>query len=351
MSTDAIGQLQTAIDEVRKSCAADILLFAGPLAYQSERRLNEIVRTHRSRENLLLLVATFGGSADVAYQVVRCLHRNYSKFILFVDSICKSAGTLMALGAHEIIMSDTAEMGPLDVQVQKPGELGEYVSGLTSSQALDTLRSEVFSAFEDYFLKLRYRSGLQISTKMAAEMALRIAIGAFRPIYAQLDPMRLADNTRANMIAYEYGKRIKTENVKDETIERLIRDYPFHGFVIDREEAKELFNEVRAPAEAESKLADFFRRPAEQALEQAEPIIQPLWFPVGRGDSDEHFVGETGEVSEAPSADHRQTHEEAGTTTDPEHDAEGASRGPRDTATDSQPKVTGDDEIPGAASK
>ena len=357
MPEDPLAEVRAVIDAVREAHAADLLLFAGPLAYQSERRLNEIVTRQKNQETVFLALTTFGGSADVAYQVVRCLQRNYKRFILFVDSLCKSAGTLVALGAHEIVMSDTAEMGPLDIQIQKPGELGEYISGLTSSQALDTLRTEVFSAFENYLLNLRYRSGLQIGTRMAAEIAVRMAVGAFRPIYAQLDPMRIADNMRANMIAHEYGQRIKTENVKDDTIERLIRDYPFHGFVIDREEAKKLFNKVRGASGPESNLGDVFRPLAEGALEEDEATIRLISqvTPV-EGDTDEHRDRQAGKVSEASGAHHRPLGEEAerddqanpgnGTDGDAREATDKAS--PRDTPADPQSGVSISEETAGA---
>ncbi len=311
MSTDANAELQTAIQELSSSYSADIVFFAGPLRYPSERRLNDIIRKHKTQENVVLLLNTRGGSADVGYQIVRCLQRCYKDFVLFVDSICKSAGTLVALGANKIIMSDTAEMGPLDVQIQKPGELDEYISGLTSMQALDTLRTELFGTFEGCFLKLRFRSGRQISTKMATEVATRLAVGVFRPVYAQFDPLRLADDMRANLIAHEYGRRIITSNVKDDTIEKLIGDYPSHGFVIDREEAKTLFELVCAPNDAASKIADTLRPIAEKALDGDEPIIKLFSQNIPKtGDTDENGTRETGEVSQTSSPNHRSASEQ-----------------------------------------
>ncbi|HEX4413417.1 MAG TPA: hypothetical protein VH107_07285, partial [Lacipirellulaceae bacterium] len=198
---------------------ADIYMYAGPVVQASERKFNECLVKGKRRTNVISFVTTFGGSADVAYQIVRSARRNYpdGKFTLFVDSVCKSAGTLIALGADEIIMSDTAELGPLDVQLQKQGELGEFVSGLTATQALSTLRDAAFDAFETQFLQLRFKSGGAISTKLAAELAVKLVAGLFRPVYAQIDPMRLGENTRSNRIAQAYGERVKTSNVKDET--------------------------------------------------------------------------------------------------------------------------------------
>jgi hypothetical protein len=200
---------------------------------------------------------TQGGDADSAFRIGRCLQRQYEKgqVILFVSQFCKSSGTLIALGCDEVVMTDEAELGPLDVQFSKPDELFETMSGLTPIQALTTLRSEVFELFEDYFLNLRQRSMLQITTKTATDVAAQLAVGLFKPIYEQIDPMRLGELQRAMMIANEYGERLKRKNLKEGALGRLISGYPSHSFIIDREEAETLFCNVRAPTEAESRLA------------------------------------------------------------------------------------------------
>jgi len=79
----------------------------------------------------------------------------------------------------------------------------------------------------------------------------------YKPIYAQIDPMHLGIINRAMGIAWSYGYRLisKGNNIKkskmEATLDRLIRDYPSHRFVIDRDEAKELFLHVRKPNTSE----------------------------------------------------------------------------------------------------
>ena len=96
---------------------------------------------------------------------------------------------LVALGADTLIMSDRAELGPLDTQVEKPDEIGGRHSGIVVVQALKTLQEDAFRLFEDYFLKLRTRSGLRITTRTAADMAFAMNTGLFGPIYGQIDPL------------------------------------------------------------------------------------------------------------------------------------------------------------------
>ncbi len=56
---------------------------------------------------------------------------------------------------------------------------------------------------------------------------------------------------------------------------KLIAAYPSHGFVIDREEAQELFNNVRPPTESENSLAECL---ADLALEEQPTMAEPFNF-------------------------------------------------------------------------
>lgn len=247
------------ITGVREDLKADLFTVSGVMDDSAALAMVRCVKKHRSMPNVMVILTTLGGSADAAYRMARFLRRQYDgKIILAVDSVCKSAGTLLALGADEIVMTDEAQLGPLDVQLNKPDELGDVSSGLTPVQALTFLQSQTFRLFEDHFLKLRFRSGMQITTKTAADIATRLTTGLFQPIYEQLDPLRLGENQRAMMIAYDYGERLVRKNAKPGTLDKLIAGYPSHSFVIDREEAGSLFRLVREPNPEEHKLLEAF---------------------------------------------------------------------------------------------
>ena len=230
----------------------------------------------RRHSNLILMLTTLGGSPDTAYRMARCLRKTYhdGKFVVFVDTLCKSAGTLITLAADELVMSDNAHLGPLDIQVPEKEEVGEMSSGLTPTQALTTLKMEAWRLFDDHFARLRYRPGFRFSTKMAGQIAARMTIGLLRPIYEQIDPMRLGENERSLRIAAEYGQRLASKNLKDRALARLVSGYPSHTFAIDRHEAKELFNNVREPTKEESALAaslDFLAEIGQDADERGDP--------------------------------------------------------------------------------
>lgn len=213
------------------------------------------MRTNKASSGVLLLLTTLGGDADAAYRMGRLLQRNYQRVEIFIHSFCKSAGTLLATSAHEIIMSDSAELGPLDVQLRKPDEIDERTSGLAATQAISSLRVSSYNAFEHFFIKIRRRT--RISSRIAADVAANLTVGLFSPIYEQLEPLRLGENDRSVQVAEEYVKRLSKngDNINTEGLPDLIAGFPSHGFVIDREEASRFFKSVRAPSALELDLA------------------------------------------------------------------------------------------------
>ena len=247
-------QLEEHSNAVAASLDADVLLFNGPMGEGENFNFLNLFNTHQGRKNVFLILITRGGDAHFAFRIARCLQRKYEKFTIFISGQCKSAGALLTIGAHEIVMADGGELGPLDVQVRKPDELWETSSGLTDLPALETLRNEAFNAFEQNLLTLKVRSGITLRTCL--EVATQLTVGLFNPIYDQIDPMRLGENSRAMRIGEEYGERLNEVggNLRPEALEKLLAKYPSHSFVIDRRETKKLFNNVREPTQEESDL-------------------------------------------------------------------------------------------------
>lgn len=72
-----------------------------------------------SGEPIDLLLNTHGGDIDAAEKLIVMVQKVVGKAELrvIVPDCAKSAGTLMALGADEILMSDSSELGPIDPQI------------------------------------------------------------------------------------------------------------------------------------------------------------------------------------------------------------------------------------------
>ncbi len=66
------------------------------------------------------LLNTSGGDVGAADKIARILRRRVGSdgvFRVLVPDYAKSAGTLLALGADTIVMSDSSELGPIDPQI------------------------------------------------------------------------------------------------------------------------------------------------------------------------------------------------------------------------------------------
>ena len=241
---------QSLADKISAQLDADLLLYNAPIERHLDQRVIELCNARRRRPNVALFLITAGGDADAAYRIATCLQREYKRFLLFVPGYCKSAGTLIALGAHQIIVSDHGENGPLDVQMQRKDELVGSESGLTSTTALQTLNEQAFLAFEYFLLRITRGAGTAISTKTVTDIAVKMTCGTFSHIYQQIDPIHVAEAQRALEVAKAYGSRLvsRSQNLMmspDDALEHLVSHYPSHGFIIDLNEVRRIFKNVR----------------------------------------------------------------------------------------------------------
>ncbi|MCL2892499.1 SDH family Clp fold serine proteinase [Brenneria tiliae] len=229
----------------------DVYVYIGDVHRDGHLDVTNVIKkrkdVHGLKDNVLFCVATYGGDPSAGYRIGRALQHNYKNITLLVVGPCKSAGTLIAVAAHKLIIGDMGELGPLDIQLKKNDEIGELSSGLVIATALEELKECALSAFRSYIIDIKYRN--QISTKMSADIAAKLTEAIISPMATQIDPIKLGEHQRAMNIALSYGNRLNShsKNLKESSLGKLIAGYPAHGFVIDRKEARELFNSVDRP--------------------------------------------------------------------------------------------------------
>lgn len=269
--TDKKHPYQDVADEIAAENNCDILLLNGPIGRPLDTQFIHLCNSRKRRPNVLFVLVTEGGDADPSYRIARCLQEDYDNFAFFVSGYCKSAGTLVALGARELIIGDCGELGPLDVQMSKEDELGETRSGLTVISALSTLHREAFAAFEYFLIETKRRSAGSITTRTAIRVATDITGTLFAPIYDHVDAMHVGEAGRSLKIAYKYGELLqsRSQNYSRLTLDKLTHEYPSHSFIIDRYQAENLFKNVRAPTSKEKELA----------IRLGEAALDPIPFP------------------------------------------------------------------------
>lgn len=177
-----------------------------------------------------LLLHSPGGDIDAAEKLVYMLRERGTELRVVVTERAKSAATLIALAADEILMSATSELGPIDPQVTVTSSDGKQITRPAQS-FLDGLE--------------------QIKKSVGADGQLS---PAYYPLLSQLDPALLdyceKSKERSKQFAQKWlGKHMLKDKpeVAKEIAARLadVKQYQSHGMVIDRSEAQQMGLNVR----------------------------------------------------------------------------------------------------------
>lgn len=224
----------------------DVVTYAGPVTMEGYERLSGLLESGRASQQVLVVLETSGGDPHAAFRIARALGFHYQRVEVLVPRCCKSAGTLIVLGASVLHMDDRGELGPLDMQVPRAHEFSNRGSALEFSGVLDVLLPYQLRTLEASMQELTAQG---LSADVAANAASLLVGRMFQPIVAQVEPHRLVEMTRAMAIAEAYGDRLASRggNIDSRGVRVLARRYPSHGFAIDRKEARLLFRDVRMP--------------------------------------------------------------------------------------------------------
>lgn len=288
------------VKKALKSCLTDgecdMFSYSGRIYTDEVTRFITFALQRKKHENLSLILTTYGGDAHAAYKLARSFQSFFPGDIrVLIVGPCKSAGTLVAICAHELVFGPFGEIGPLDIQVYKKDDLMSVGSGLDTFQALSILQNHAFSAFETYMLNILEYSEGAISTVTACEIASQLVSGIFAPIAAQIDPQKMGEMQRMVSIAKAYGERLGLHNLQSGALNRLVEDYPSHGFIIDYREAKKLFKKVSRMSAEEVVLVTELQKKGYCALTPGSDTlfadVSELTADSDEGDDDEEATG------------------------------------------------------------
>ncbi len=283
MEDDQVKALLSAAAKLAESSKSDVLFFNGPIQDSPSQRLIKRVSDRQGKlENVYFFLTTLGGDPHGAYVMMRCLQRNYKRVTAVILGDCYSAGTLMALGANELVLSDKGHFGPIDIQIRKKDEFFERSSGMVVSKALEELQSIAINSMEQFMVGLVARSEGQITLKTSMDAASKLTSGLLGELYRQIDPYRIGEDARAMQVMKHYGDLLgkKGGNIIDGTLDHLLNHYPDHGCIIDRDEASDLFKVARGPNDDEKELFDLLdsitETPIQKAKDAAIMYINPI---------------------------------------------------------------------------
>lgn len=255
----------TPLDELRNiinNSTSDIYFYAGDIDSNLQGLRNLICKHPDKKNEVDLFLVTNGGDPNWAYRIVSTLRTHYEKLNVIVPGACKSAGTLIAFGADTLRFHEYGELGPLDVQTKRKDDLFQRNSGLDVFQAISVINQSASGCFHNMFLEFLANGRGTFSTETAAKIATDLATGIYSSIASKIDPLELGEKNRAMNIAKTYGNQLEclthTPNSKSGTLDKLIGNYPSHGFVIDMRQAQELFNRVDIMTDNDYRIYNLF---------------------------------------------------------------------------------------------
>jgi hypothetical protein len=188
-----------------------------------------------------VVLQTPGGDPDAAYLITKILRKHTAKASFLIPVFAKSAGTLMCLGADELVVTEVTEFGPLDSQMREDqeGTSSTWGSALNGFKALEQIQLHTLQTLEVAVRVLRRHN---MKLRDTVELGIKFAAETSGALYAQLDPKRIGEYARALDVGEKYGIMILTRFMNwprdkaTSVVRRLVKEYPSHDFVIDPDE-------------------------------------------------------------------------------------------------------------------
>lgn len=127
-------QRQTIIKEIENETKRILLCFVGgndaPIHRNDTVGFVDLLHNVHVGDKIDLMLHTVGGDIDVAEKLIKMVQAKVGAtgdIRAIVPDFAKSAGTLMALGARMIVMSDSSELGAIDPQYYLKDGLGNDI--------------------------------------------------------------------------------------------------------------------------------------------------------------------------------------------------------------------------------
>jgi hypothetical protein len=173
-----------------------------------------------------LMLHTGGGDVDAAEKLFTLARSRVNKghLSVIVPDYAKSAGTLMAIGADLIMMSDASELGPIDPQISLDDGRGNIIRHSVLSY---------LDAYKEHSDALRTNPGDPVARLMLSKLD-PVTVKLFEAVRDR--SLRFAEKQmQFGMFSKQAGNWSKIASALMDP-----RRYPTHGQVIGHAEAKDL---------------------------------------------------------------------------------------------------------------
>jgi hypothetical protein len=214
--------------------------------------------TATKRINVFLY--TVGGDALAGWAIVSLI-REFCKILgIIIPFRALSCGTLIALGADELIMSQGAQLSPVDPSLASPYNpmpLGQKQPSPGATQLLPVSVEDVIG----YLNLARDEAGIKEDegiSKIMAVLSEKVHPMALGAVYRSREQIRLL--ARKLLMMHEKDRKKITK-----LVDTLTTKLPSHQYLISRKEAEELHLKVsKTPASLDKLIWDLYKDYEEQ---------------------------------------------------------------------------------------
>lgn len=200
--------------------------------------LETVLNSISGADQINLLLHSPGGDGTIVEKMVDMCRSHLSgqnrKLRVIVPNIAKSAATVLALGADQILMGYCSELGPIDPQVPiVVSGMTQWISAFAFVEARDKLMEQIAEAIkkkEPTVGLLQQLAGLNIP--FTDEMENQIG-------FAKKTAVTLLDKY---MLKPGYSEATERTNKANDIAQKLLSKqlFPVHGHYIDGSTAKQL---------------------------------------------------------------------------------------------------------------
>jgi serine dehydrogenase proteinase len=139
---------QQLIADYESLCDCRLVVVIDAIFPQNMTPFEELIYDNPVESDIHLMLATPGGDGETAVRMVRAAQARCRQLTVVVPDVAKSAGTLIAIGAHSILMAPSSDLGPIDPQFQFPD--GSLVAAKDIIAAVDDATKKVQAAPDTY---------------------------------------------------------------------------------------------------------------------------------------------------------------------------------------------------------
>ena len=188
-------------------------------------------------EKLAIFLYTRGGDSIVGWSLVNLARQYCGRLIVLVPFRALSCGTLVALGADEILMGRQGQLSPIDPSVESP--FNPLAPGAPTGQPGPVTLLPVSVEDMAGFLDLaRNEVGLRADESMVEVLKI---------LADKIHPLALGAVYRARKQNRELANRLLQKHMDDQArinyiVDKLTKELPTHSYLIGLNEAK---NDIR----------------------------------------------------------------------------------------------------------